>query len=93
MELGIAYGEHRILQIDIVDRQALRFAEPQSCAIEEQKQCAQGVGVELDRALTADGAEQAPQFVIGSRRKAAPTAVALARHQVPEAETGSRSHG
>ena len=50
VELGIAYGQHRILQIDIADRQALRFAEPQSCAIEEQKQrgCRRQAGPGVD---------------------------------------------
>ena len=67
VELGIAYGQHRIAQVDIIERQALRFTEPKTCAIEQQEQSAQGLRIELDRALPADvdGAEQSLQLVSG----------------------------
>ena len=67
MELGIAYGQHRIAQVDIIERQALCFAEPKTCAMEKQEQSAQGVRIELDRALPADidSAEQSQQLVTG----------------------------
>ena len=68
VELRVAYGQDRVGQVDIVERQALSLAEPQPRAVEEQEQRAQGVGVELDRALPTDidGTEQAPQFVTGT---------------------------
>ena len=66
VELGVAYGEDRIREVDIVERQALCFAEAQTRAIEQQEQCPQGVAVELDRTLPAgiDRVEQTLQLVM-----------------------------
>ena len=59
------HGQHRIAQVDIVERQTPCFAEAKTGAVEKQKQCSQGIGIELDRSLPADidGAEQALQLV------------------------------
>ena len=51
VELAIAYGQQRILQVDIVEGQALCLTEPQPRAVEKQEQRPQGVAVELERAL------------------------------------------
>ena len=66
-ELGVAYGQHRLVQIDILDGQALRFTEPEAGAMEQQEQRPQGVVVELNgaRPTAVDGPEQALQFVAG----------------------------
>ena len=95
MELGIAYGQHRIAQVDIVERQALCFAEPEACAVEKQEQSPQGVRVELDRALPADvdSAEQALQLVTGEDVRGVPSAAVSVRRRAGEAVTGRRGRG
>ena len=67
VELGVAYGQQRIGQADILKGLALRLSQPQPCAVEQQEQRPQGVVVELDRTLPTDiyGTEQPLQLVTG----------------------------
>ncbi|MDE0084059.1 MAG: hypothetical protein OXT72_15610, partial [Gammaproteobacteria bacterium] len=59
-ELGVAYGQQCIVQVDIVEREAQCLAQTQPRAIKKQEQRAQGVGIEPVRAppTDIDGAEQ-----------------------------------
>ena len=64
-ELGIAYGQHRIVQVDIVERQALCFTEAKTGPVEQQEQHPQGAGIKLKRVLPTgiDSPEKALQFI------------------------------
>ena len=66
-ELGLAYGQHRVLEIDIADGQAQRLAETKTGPIEQQQECPHGSRIKLNRALAADidDPEQTLQFVTG----------------------------
>ena len=67
VELRIAYRQHGLRQVDIIDRERSGLAAPQGRSVEKQEQRSQGLPVQLNRVGLAflDSAEQAAQLVAG----------------------------
>ena len=90
VELGVAYGEERVGQVDIVESQAPCLAEAQPRAVEKQQQRPQGIAVQPKRAPSADidGGEQVPQLVtgvhVGRQRPRPPRFIIACRKRRPD---------